>query len=103
MIPDLTYEYLKGAVEIGGKANTYFGSVTYKEGSGIFDDRFRYRVTLLTPQEGEAQISAIYYIGWQSYDVFDKEKMTEKRFSADDEGAKLAINWLREELEKVKS
>ncbi len=100
MIPELSYEYLLGAVPIWGDPNTYFGSVALKENSGVFDDQFRYRLTLLNPKEGDKEISALYYIGWQAYDAADKEKMTEKRFSADAEGAAAACAWLREELAK---
>ncbi len=100
MIPELTFEYLLGAVPIGGKANIYFGSVALKENSGVFDDQFRYKLTVVVPEEGENEVSALYYIGWQSYDNADKEQMTEKRFAADDEGAAAACAWLREELAK---
>lgn len=100
MIPDLTFEYLLGAVPIWGNPNTYFGSVKLKENGGVFDEQFRYRVTLLNPKEGEKEISALYYIGWQSYDIADKEQMTEQRFSADDDGAAAACAWLREQLAK---
>ena len=75
-------------------------SVAVKKNSGIFDDQFRYRLTVIVPEEGDKEISAQYYIGWQSYDIADKEQMTEKRFSADDDGAAAACAWLREELAK---
>ncbi len=100
MIPELTFEYLLGAVPIWGKPNTYFGSVAIKENSGVFDDQFRYRLTVIVPEEGDKEISALYYIGWQSYDNTDKEQMTEQRFPADDDGAAAACAWLREELPK---
>lgn len=100
MIPELTFEYLLGAIPIWGNANTYFGSVKLKENGGIFDEQFRYKVTVLNPKEGDKEISALYYIGWQSYDIADKEQMTEKLFPADDEGAAAACAWLREELAK---
>lgn len=100
MIPDLTFEYLLGAVPIWGKPNTYFGSVVLKKNGGVFDDQFRYRLTVIVPEEGDKEISALYYIGWQSYDIADKESMTEKRFPADDDGAAAACAWLREELSK---
>ncbi len=100
MIPELSFEYLLGAVPIGGKANIYFGSVALKENSGVFDDQFRYRLTVSASAEGENEVAASYYIGWQSYDNADKEKMVEKKFPADDDGAAAACAWLREELAK---
>lgn len=97
-IPDLTYEYILGAVPIWGKPNTWFGSVQLKENAGVFDDQFRYRVTLIVDNENGNKISASYYIGWQSYDSVDKEKVTEELFEASDEGAAKAISWVREKL-----
>ena len=73
MIPELTFEYLLGAVPIWGKPNVYFGSVALKADSGVFDDQFRYRLTVLVPDEGDKQIEARYYIGWKSYDLSDKD------------------------------
>ena len=35
MIPELTFEYLLGAVPIWGKPNTYFGSAALKADSGV--------------------------------------------------------------------
>lgn len=100
MIPELTFEYLLGAVPIWGKPNTYFGSVALKTNGGVFDDQFRYRLTVLVPEEGDKQIEARYYIGWKSYDLADKESMTVQCFTADDDGAAAACAWLREELAK---
>ena len=100
-IPDITFEYLLGAVPIWGKPNIWYGSVTYKENTGVFDDRFRYRLTVKVDEENGNKISASYYVGWQSYDIVDKEKITEEFFPADDEGTAQAINWLREQLETV--
>lgn len=100
-IPNITYEYLLGAVMIKGKPNTYYGSVTTGENCGIFDDRFRYRLTLLAPEDGEKEISATYYMGWQAFDVQPPETFTEKRFSPDEDGAQQATDWLREQLNAI--
>ncbi len=97
-IPDITYEYLLGAVMIGGKPNTWFGSVQLEENGGVFADQLRYRLTLIPDKENGDKISLSYYIGWQSYDIVDKEKVTEEIFSADDEGAKNAVARIREVL-----
>lgn len=102
IIPDLTYEYILGAVPIWGKPNTYYGSAALRENSGVFDDQFRYRITLIVDNDNGHKISASYYIGWQSYDCTDKEKMTEQLFEGSDEGAAEALNWLRECLEKAR-
>ena len=100
MIPELTYEYILGAVPIWGDPNVYYGSVALSKNGGVFADQFRYKVTLLNPKEGDKEIVAQYYIGWQSYDNSDTEQMTEKRFTADDDGAAAACAWLRAELAK---
>ncbi len=100
-IPDITYEYLLGAVMIGGKPNTWFGSVQLKENAGVFDDQLRYRLTLIVDSEKGNKISLSYYIGWQSYDSVDKEKVTEELFSADEEGAKAAVARMREKLSEL--
>lgn len=101
IIPDLTYEYILGAVPIWGKPNTYFGSAPLKENSGVFDNQFRYRITLIVDNENGHKVSASYYIGWKSYDCTDPEEITEETFSGDDEGTAQAINWLRERLEEA--
>ncbi len=102
-IPDITYEYLLGAVMIGGKPNTWFGSVQLKENAGVFDDQLRYRLTLLLDSENGNKISLSHYIGWQSYDIVDKEKITEEFFTADESGAKAAIERLNERLKELRN
>lgn len=100
VIPDLTYEYILGAVPIWGKPNTYYGSAVLKENGGVFDEQFRYRITLIVDEENGHKISAKYYIGWKSYDCTDPQEMTEEVFPGSDEGAAQAISWLRERLEQ---
>ncbi|MBQ9552942.1 MAG: hypothetical protein IJU96_09305 [Clostridia bacterium] len=103
-IPLITYEYLLGAVPIKGKPNNYFGSVTLTEPAGLFDDAFRYRLTVAAPQseEEEIRITAEWYLGWQAYDIVDKEKIKKEVFEASEEGAAAANRWLCEALASVK-
>ena len=99
-IPQITYEYLLGAVPIKGKPNNFFGSVALSEAPGLFDDAFRYRLTVAVPatDEEELQITAEWYLGWQAYDVIDKEKVKKERFEASEEGAVAANQWLTQAL-----
>ncbi|HBL40530.1 MAG TPA: hypothetical protein DDY98_02750 [Ruminococcaceae bacterium] len=111
-IPLVSYEYLLGAVDIKGKPNNYFGSVSLRENSGLFDDAFRYRLTVLVLHAGEEDkdgnsleermVTAEWYVGWQSYDVVDKEKVTKECFSPDEEGASAANRWLEDSLASLK-
>ncbi len=103
-IPFVSYEYLLGAVAIKGKPNNYFGSVSLREAPGLFDDAFRYRLTVAVPQsdEEELKITAEWYVGWQAYDIVDKERITKECFPADEDGAAAANQWLKTALASLK-
>ena len=101
-IPDIRYEYLIGAAMIKGKPNTYYGSVSLKENPGIFDDCFRYCLTVLVPEDAEKSVSASCFVGWQAFDVADKTAIVQKLFPPDENGAVQAVEWLRSEIEKVR-
>ena len=98
-IPLVTYEYLLGAVPIKGKPNNFFGSVSLTEAPGLFDDSFRYRLTVAVPKsdEEDLQITAEWYLGWQAYDVI------KSCFEASEEGAAAANRWLTEALAAVQT
>ena len=102
-IPLVTYEYLLGAVPIKGKPNNFFGSVSLTEAPGLFDDSFRYRLTVAVPKsdEEDLQITAEWYLGWQAYDVIAPEAVTKACFEANEEGAAAANRWLTEALAAV--
>lgn len=102
-IPLITYEYLLGAVPIKGKPNNFFGSVALSAAPGLFSDAFRYRLTVAVPEseEEELKITAEWYVGWQSYDVVEKDKVKKESFPAGEEGAKEANRWLKEALSAV--
>lgn len=102
-IPLITYEYLLGAVPIKGKPNNFFGSVALSASPGLFSDAFRYRLTVAAPENEEDawKVTAEWYIGWQSYDVVEKEKVKKEVFSAGEEGAAAANRWLKEELSAI--
>ena len=102
-IPLITYEYLLGAVPIKGKPNNFFGSVSLREDAGLFDDAFRYRLTVEVSkeEEGEKMITAEWYLGWQAYDVVDRAAVQKAAFEASEEGAAAANRWLLEVLSSV--
>ena len=99
----ITYEYLLGAVPIKGKPNDYFGSAALSASAGLFDDAFRYRLSVAGDTNEERRIVAEWYLGWQAYDVFPQEKVVCAQFEASEEGAAAANRWLSEALASVQT
>ncbi len=109
-IPPVTFEYLLGALPIKGRTNTYHGSVALAENAGLFDDAFRYRITLSAEKmdDDDKKIVAEWYLGWQSYDTLESDpssadKLTRASFEASEEGAAAANRWLNEALAAVQT
>lgn len=107
----IDFKYLSGSFDIGGKDNEYTGSLPAKNGTtGIFADIFRYRYKLKTEEYDDGSgktkkritaITASYWFGCYAYAATDKSIITEKDFSADEDGAKAASAWLQAEYDNA--
>ncbi len=94
------FDYLKGAMDIGGGVNPYYGSARIKNNTGITEDSFRYCVRITT-QEDETVIRAEYAITYKALGEVEKEKIVSKDFEFTPEGKDEAQKWLEEEYEKA--
>lgn len=110
-VHNIDFKYLSGSFRIGGRCNEYTGSLPAKNGTkGIFADSFRYRFKVRTEEvddgsgkkkESIAAVVASYWFGCYAYDSTDKAIITEKEFSADEQGAKEASAWLQSEYDNA--
>ena len=96
------FDYLKGAMDIGGGVNPFYGSATLKMNAGITEDSFRYCVRI-TKQEEEYVIRAEYALTYKALCEVEKGKIVSKDFSFSPEGKDEAQAWLQSEYEKAKS
>lgn len=106
-ITKLTYEYLRGALEIGGKANIWYGTASLREGAGALERSFHYRLTVekadAQGENAEEKIAAEWYVGELSYDMTDREDIVKDFFDASEDGAAQAYEWLDDIYNGLKS
>ena len=95
------FEYLKGAMEIGGKTNPFTGSVAFKDNSRITDEEFLYIVFVSKTEKEENEIKAQYYVGINAICETDKSLLTEKVFEFSQSGVDEAKKWLQSEYERI--
>ena len=96
------FDYLKGAMDIGGGVNPFYGSAPVKMNAGITDDSFRYCVKIVK-QDEENVVRAEYALTYKAMCEVEKEKIVSKDFDFSPEGTSEAQAWLQSEYEKAKS
>ncbi len=95
------FEYLKGAMEIGGGINPFFGSAQIGNKSNITDDKFNYCVRIVKKDDDSYVIRAEYALDYRALSVVEKEKTVFRDFDFSEEGRLEAIAFLEEEYEKA--
>ncbi len=101
----LSYKFLVGAANVGGKSNVYTGSLSLNpESYNAFDDEFKYR-TFLTEKEADGEksflVCAQCYVGNASFDATDEGKIQTLEFEGSDDGVEKARQWLQTAYESV--
>lgn len=96
------FDYLKGAMDIGGGVNPFYGSAPLKINAGITDDSFRYCVRI-AKQEEENVVRAEYALTYKAICEVEKDKIVSKDFGFSPEGTEEAQVWLQSEYEKAKA
>ena len=96
------FDYLKGAMDIGGGVNPFYGSAPLKINAGITDDSFRYCVRI-AKQEEENVVRAEYALTYKAICEVEKDKIVSKDFIFSPEGTEEAQAWLQSEYEKAKA
>lgn len=94
------FDYLKGAMDIGGGVNPFYGSAQIKNNTGITEDSFRYCVSIAKHDE-ENVVRAEYAITYKAMCEVEKDKIVSKDFSFSPEGKDEAEAWLQAEYEKA--
>ena len=95
------FDYLKGAMGIGGGVNPFYGSAPLKINAGITDDSFRYCVRI-AKQEEDNVVRAEYALTYKAICEVEKDKIVSKDFDFSPEGTEEAQKWLQSEYEKAK-
>lgn len=96
------FDYLKGAMDIGGGVNPFYGSAPLKMNAGITDDSFRYCVKIVK-QDDENVVRAEYALTYKALCEVEKDKIVSKDFEFSTEGKDEAQKWLQSEYEKAKA
>ncbi len=96
------FDYLKGAMDIGGGVNPFYGSAPLKMNAGITDDSFRYCVKI-AKHEDENVVRAEYALTYKAICEVEKDKIVSKDFEFSPEGKDEAQKWLQSEYEKAKA
>ncbi|MBR3588447.1 MAG: hypothetical protein IKL16_02680 [Clostridia bacterium] len=96
------FDYLKGAMDIGGGVNPFYGSAPLKMNAGITDDSFRYCVKIVK-QDDENVVRAEYALTYKAMCEVEKDKIVSKNFEFSPEGKDEAQKWLQSEYEKAKA
>ncbi len=94
------FDYLKGAMEIGGGVNPFYGSAPIKNNTSVTADSFRYCVRI-TQKDEENIIRAEYALTYKALCEVEKEKIVFKDFDFSADGKDEAQKWLEEEYEKA--
>ncbi len=94
------FDYLKGAMDIGGGVNPFYGSAVIKNNTNITDDSFRYCVRI-AKQDEDNVVRAEYAITYKALGEVEKEKIVSKDFDFSPEGTEEAKKWLEEEYNKA--
>ena len=94
------FDYLKGAMDIGGGVNPFYGSAQIKNNTGLTDDNFRYCVSIAKHDE-ENVVRAEYAITYKAMCDVEKDKIVSKDFAFSPEGKDEAEAWLQAEYEKA--
>lgn len=94
------FDYLKGAMDIGGGVNPFYGSAQIKNNTGITDDNFRYCVRI-AKHDDENVVRAEYAITYKALCEVEKDKIVSKEFLFSPEGKDEAEAWLQAEYEKA--
>lgn len=98
----LGYKYFVGALDVGGKTNTYSGSLSINpEHHSAFDNEFKYRVSLKEEGDGERKIVAECYVGNLSFENTPIESIATLEFEGSDKGVDDAREWLNQAYQKV--
>lgn len=95
------FDYLKGAMDIGGGVNPFYGSAPIKINAGITDDSFRYCVKIAKHDEDNF-VRAEYALTYKAMCEVEKDKIVSKDFAFSPEGTEEAQMWLQSEYEKAK-
>lgn len=96
------FDYLKGAMDIGGGVNPFYGSAPLKMNAGITDDSFRYCVKIVK-QDEENVVRAEYALTYKAMCEVEKDKIVSKDFDFSPEGTSESQKWLQSEYEKAKA
>ncbi len=96
------FDYLKGAMDIGGGVNPFYGSAPLKMNAGITDDSFRYCVRI-AKQDEDNVVRAEYALTYKAICEVEKDKIVSKDFEFSPEGTSEAQKWLQSEYEKAKA
>ncbi len=94
------FDYLKGAMDIGGGVNPFYGSAQIKNNTGLTEDSFRYCVSIAKHEE-ENVVRAEYAITYKAMCEVEKDKIVSKDFAFSVEGRDEAEAWLQAEYEKA--
>ncbi|MBE6783164.1 MAG: hypothetical protein E7536_04060 [Ruminococcaceae bacterium] len=94
------FDYLKGAMDIGGGVNPFYGSAPIGNKTNITDDSFRYCVRIAKHDEDNV-VRAEYAVTYKALGEVEKEKIVSKDFDFSPEGKDEAQKWLEEEYAKV--
>lgn len=98
----LNYKYFVGALDVGGKTNTYTGSLSLNpERHNALDNEFKYRVSLKEADDGERKIVAECYVGNVSFENTEPKSIASLEFEGSDKGVDDAREWLNQAYQKV--
>lgn len=101
----LSYKYLVGAANVGWKSNSYTGSLSFDPHMhNALDEEFKYR-TFLNEKEVDGEkcffVCAQCFVGNQSFDAVDENKIQSLEFEGSDDGVEKARQWLQSAYESV--
>lgn len=101
----LSYKYLVGAANVGGKSNSYTGSLSFDpQRHNATDEEFKYR-TFLKVKEADGEkgfaVCAQCFVGNVSFDAVDEEKVQSLEFEGNDDGVEKARQWLQSAYESI--
>lgn len=102
-VKTLSYKFFVGAANVGGKSNSYTGSVSlHPERHNALDSEFKYKMFLTKTEDGEFKVAAQCYVGRNSFSNTDPEKIQSLEFDGSDKGVEQAREWLQQAYEKVR-